>query len=176
MAGQEGAMKKVWVVPDGRRETYLLLPENVIVDEVVKAAYAQYNLPYRDAIVLHNGHELRSRDMPPDTVNCSIEIRSNKDLFKPAPVSDSPSTFGESKWYKRNDFLLHRPSWSQYGCHVSLFYEGFGQFIKDCHNAEQLDVKDFEFATEVSKEMGKHYCNEKEHVEAFTDLLCEYFN
>ena len=37
----------------------------------------------------------------------------------------------------------------------------------------QLDGEDIEFATEVSKKMGRHYRKEEDHVRAFTDPVCK---
>jgi len=37
----------------------------------------------------------------------------------------------------------------------------------------QLDGDDFEFATEVSMKMGRHYRKEEDRFRAFTDPVCK---
>ena len=92
-----------------------------------------------------------------------------------------PSDYGSNKENEWRNFQLsfmkvpicdHREG--RVGDDVTLYYQGFQQFIDNCNDIE-LSTEDLDFAKMMCAEMSEYFSKEKNREDAFADAITKYF-
>jgi len=183
MAGQCATMR-VWIKLDSNGAASIILQVNVIVDDVIRAAYEMFGRTRCDAKAYYNRKELKPGSIAPNdtTDDNAIEMQSIGAASQPSPetmltksLKMCPSSFGINEWINAGDygFHTHRPN-GRCGDHVTLFYNGFREFIEDCDRC-LVTCEDATFTMDLVTAMGRKYDKEGDRAEIYRDLLTRYF-
>lgn len=91
--------------------------------------------------------------------------------------TDIPSATKGNTFFSDNktdeEYLCNRPRTVANPLPVTLLEPIFAAFVDDCQNY-QPTVRDNNFIRQLSEEMSNAYPSEKERMQAFRQLLCEY--